>query len=227
MPKPPRTKDLPGQRFGRLTIVKRAYVNDAFAGARWLCRCDCGGETITRGGNLHSGKTRSCGCLQREVASKLGKTKPGLLHGDSASNLTPEYRAWNAMLNRCRNSKVPSYPEYGGRGIKVCDRWRESYPNFLFDMGRRPSPSHSLDRKDNNGNYEPSNCRWATRLEQDFNKRCTKMIKYRGETITALDAARISGLGIKTINRRIRRGWSAADAIETPRRPYPASLSRT
>ena len=142
-------------------------------------------------------------------------------HGDSASGLTPEYRAWNAMLNRCRNPKVPSYPKYGGRGIKVCDRWQKSYESFLLDMGRKPSHSHSLDRIDNNGNYEPDNCRWATDEQQRYNKRCTKLIEYRGKQITMSEAAKISGLSTKRINRRLLRGWSVSEAIERPQLPYP------
>ena len=175
--------DLTGQRFGRLSVIASAGVvltgktNKKFS--LWLCRCECGNETKVRGIKLRSGHTSSCGCLSRERASTSK-----LRHGENSRRhgMTAEYRCWAAVKTRCMNPKASGYDQYGGRGIQVCDRWK-TFENFLADMGRKPSPEHSIDRyPDGDGNYEPGNCRWATKSEQRLNQRKSKT---RGASISA------------------------------------------
>lgn len=164
----PRMKELIGQRFGRLLVIGLTPSREIASGERRrLCvvRCECGNEAEARPSNLRSGNTTSCGCMHAEM-SAAGQCN--FKHGGSA---TREYRAWMRMKERCYNPKSKRYEDWGGRGITVCDRWLEGFENFLADMGPRPSPRHSLDRKDNDGNYEPSNCRWATYSEQNLNRR--------------------------------------------------------
>jgi hypothetical protein len=159
-------KNLSGMKFGRLSIVSYAGMN-RHSQSLWLCRCDCGKDKIIRSLTLKNGESTSCGCRQREVVGSMNRT-----HGcASANNRTPEYRSWKAMWTRCTNRKQKDAKTYIGRGITICKRWK-SFENFLADMGPKPSLKHSIDRyPDNDGNYEPGNCRWATAKEQSSNSR--------------------------------------------------------
>jgi hypothetical protein len=167
--------DVTGQRFFRLVAIERV----AESPPSWRCRCDCGGEKVVAGRNLRSGGVKSCGCWNREtgvIAGRVNGKVNTLRHGHTRNGRpTPEYTCWQNMWARCRNPKNPKYADYGGRGIKVCDRWRD-YAAFLADMGPQPPPlgwglSWSVDRIDNDGNYEPGNCRWATPRDQRHNRR--------------------------------------------------------
>ncbi len=164
--------DLTGKRFGRLTVVKKAV------GPGWHCRCSCGQRIVLGQWYLTSGNTQSCGC--QKIDSAIKNCKSRTIHGDNRrGKMKPEYRSWSQMIQRCCNSNNPAYPEYGGRGIKVCKRWMK-YENFLSDMGRKPTRKHSLDRIDNDGDYRPSNCRWTTRKQQAGNRRTPRRAHLRG-----------------------------------------------
>jgi len=155
-------KDLTGQTFGKLKVI--GYAETRNKRAYWLCECACGKQVVKMGKYLTDGDTSSCGCFHKEQLSERQRT-----HGESVDN-TPEYRTWRHMKDRCYNKNNSKYPRYGGRGITVCERWKDSYLNFIEDMGRKPSPDHSIDRINNDGNYEPENCRWATTQQQGTNK---------------------------------------------------------
>jgi len=191
-------KDLTGMIFDRLTVVGFYDVNEKGLW-RWLCKCSCGKLTVKVGASIQRSKNRSCGCLGRELFIKA-KT----VHGRCR---TPEHYIWGGVIARCLDVNNKAYPHYGGRGIKMCDRWRNSFVAFFEDMGPRPSPGHSLDRyPDNNGNYEPGNCRWATLSEQNRNKRTNRLLTFDGITKTITEWSEITGLPFNTINNRIIRG---------------------
>ena len=163
--------NLTGQKFGRWTVLYEAGRNKR-GGARWLCKCDCGTQKEVNGHDLLRGHTKSCGCLQKETVTNFNYK-----HGMCGALV---YNTWRAMQSRCNRKSDTVYKYYGGRGIRVCKRW-DKFENFYADMGDRPK-GKSIDRKDNDGDYRPDNCRWATRKEQGRNRRSNIMIKYAGKS---------------------------------------------
>ena len=198
-----------GQKFHRLTVIERAESTPGNRGKRWLCQCECGNQTIARNDLLKSGRFKSCGCYRNEKSSvriKLINTT----HGMSNS---VEYKTWVQMILRCNNKNNNSYNNYGGRGIKVCDRWINSFENFYEDMGKRLD-GMSIDRIDVNGDYCPENCRWASMKIQSNNKRSNKYIKYNGETKTLSEWAEYFNMSKQKLwQRLIRDNLSFEEAI--------------
>ncbi len=203
--------DLTGQKIGRLTVLK--FLGMRGSHTIWRCQCDCGASaTSVQGQNLRNGNTTSCGCFARETA----KGTP--THG--ATN-TPEYWAWLSLRSRCQNSSDKSYKHYGGRGISVCARWnagdgiKTAFECFIEDVGFRPTSKHSLDRWPNkNGNYEPSNVRWATWTEQQNNKTNNHIVTWKGKPRTLAEVASEIGMRYGILHGRIYRGWSLKDAVK-------------
>jgi len=151
-----------GNKFGKLTVIEKTDKRRA-RNILWLCRCECGGVKLAESYDLKNGRTLSCGCVKNDIS-----------HGHtSRSKRTPTYNTWNSMIQRCCNPNANGYENYGGRGITVCNEWRKSFKVFLEDMGKRPLHK-TIDRIDNDGNYEISNCRWATNKQQQNNKRRSK-----------------------------------------------------
>lgn len=212
--------DLTGIRFGRLlvTSLSSQRTKDERHRPCWNCVCDCGTLKVVPGQSLRGGHTSSCGCLHIETARNNGRKSKGVRrHGFAGrGKKTAEYHAWRNAKERCHNPKNDSYFRYGARGISVCDRWRNSFESFFADMGHRPSSRHSLDRKNNNGNYEPGNCRWATRQEQARNTRRGVFVIYKGTKMPLIQASIESGISSVTLHNRIKANWPE-DRIFVPK----------
>jgi hypothetical protein len=205
----------PGTRWGRLTYVGEGGLDKRKRRAV-VVRCDCGATKTLGLANIKKGMTRSCGCLRREVTAKKNMT-----HGMTN---TPEYKIWDGILDRCnvRGGNTNPKKDYAGRGIMVCQRWQgtDGFANFFADMGERPSASHSIDRIDNSGNYEPGNCAWATRHQQARNTRRNRIITFQGRSMCLADWAEEAGISRKALHARLdRHGWTLEMALTTPMRP--------
>lgn len=201
-------KDMTGQRFGRLQVLEQ--VSRSRSGQIiWLCVCDCGNQTRVDGSQLRRKKTSSCGCLRRELAQQP-------THDMSKSAI---YKVWNSMNQRCRNANSPMYSDYGGRGISVCLEWQDSFETFrdhVAALDNYAEKGYSIDRIDNDGDYEPGNVRWATRAEQVRNRRSTRLITYNNKTQCLADWAKELGMNYSTLRVRILDGQSVEQAFTTP-----------
>jgi hypothetical protein len=189
--------NLIGQRFGRWTVVGPAQTRAAY----WSCHCECGTTRDVDQVSLLRAHSKSCGCTRNTPT-----------HGMCGA---PEYRIWAAMRSRCNDPKTATFHNYGGRGIVVCERWK-SFEAFYADMGPRPSSKHTLDRINNDGNYEPGNCRWATRQEQANNMRTCVRLSHDGKTHTLAEWARETGMSQGALLSRLKRGWSIDRTLTTP-----------
>lgn len=198
-------KDMTGQVFSRLTVLRRGRNYRRQAG--WVCRCECGNTVTVMGSKLRNGHTRSCGCLKVELAVNREATH--------RLSKRPEYRVWQSMKRRCHAPTARDYADYGARGVTVCQQWRNSFEQFWQDMGPRPTPKHSLDRKDANGDYCPANCRWATSTEQARNKRTTRTIELRGERRPLKEWCEILGINYYTAHKRLSNGHDPETVLST------------
>lgn len=199
-------KNLIGQTFDQLTVAE-FDGRDKIGNIRWKCLCTCGTYVVRTASQLRSPKYRkSCGCVAKILASKAS-TRHGMWN-------SPEYIAWAQMIQRCHNSRSNSFSNYGARGISVCDKWRESFIDFLADVGIRPTKNHSIDRyPDNDGNYEPGNVRWATRRQQQRNTRYSKRVIYNGKPSCITDLAERAGVNRSLVYSRLKQGWTIDRAL--------------
>ena len=191
--------DILGERFGRLVVMSLAYIKGA---TYWNCICDCGNTVIVRRNGLTTGNTQSCGCLLHEAITT---------HGQHSSD---HYKVWSDMIRRCENSNTVCYKDYGGRGIKVCERWHD-IKKFIEDMGPRPK-GYEIDRIDNDGDYCKENCRWASRTEQNRNTRRNRLVTYKGKTQCLSVWEEELGMNRGTLQQRLDSGKSVEEAITTP-----------
>jgi len=208
-------RDFTGLKFGRWLVLGRAPTKSS--GHRyWRCQCDCGVIREVYQVSLTRGLSHSCGCYQSDKAAIMHYE-----HGyGSRTNRNPTYTTWASMKGRCLNPNNGRYAQYGGRGITVCDRWRDSFEAFLADMGERPTHYHSLERIDNDGPYNPDNCRWATKIDQARNRRSSHLVTFNGETKTIAGWAEATDLNYDLIERRLNaQGW-------TPERTFRAAIER-
>lgn len=194
--------DLTGRSFGMLTVIRRGEdeTRNGHVRATWLCQCACGKHKTLKPSVLRGGNTRSCGCMYFKAFGE--------------SNTAAEYRCWVEMLRRCGDPRRKDYPRYGGRGITVCERWLHSYANFISDVGRKPSPSHSIDRKNNNLGYCPENCKWSTKTEQNDNRSNTIILNFGGEKLTVREISERTGVNPITLRWRLTHGWPTEKAVQ-------------
>jgi len=199
--------DLTGIRFGRLMVTGISHRDNHYVNY-WNCLCDCGTVKVVQQSALMSEKTRSCGCLKRELDIERS-TKHGM-------HRTRVYSSWQHMKDRCLNPKNKNYKNYGGRGITICSEWIESFKNFYKDVGDPPSDKHQIDRKNNDGNYEPGNWRWSLSKENCRNTRTNNAITFDGMTKTVAEWAEFIGVSNSTLRTRLSLGWSDEKTLTTP-----------
>lgn len=212
--------ELAGKRFGRLVALEKVGAGNTIA--RWKCRCDCGADCEVRAANLVNGHTQSCGCLQRERTSET-KTVHGHYHGPDGKR-SKLYGVWNQMKQRCQNTRNGSYENCGGRGITVCDEWQDFRPFRAWALVNGYREGLSIDRIDNDGDYEPSNCRWTDRTAQAVNRRSAVFLTYDGRTLPIREWAEETGIEAHILRQRLRRGWTAHRVLTQPvRRPNSAT----
>jgi len=205
-----------GDIFGRLTIT---CARSSHKNKSWYhkAKCICGKEKEFAHSNIVSGKSKSCGCLSREITSKVAST-----HGMSK---TAEYAVWSRVWSRCTNPVVERYPNYGGRGISVCERWAK-FENFFSDMGFLPSKNHSIGRIDNDGNYNPENCRWETREQQANNTSKSRWVDFNGKRMSVTSCAKLLGISADTLGQRLIAGISGDDLFSlSDLRPKPITVN--
>lgn len=210
---PKKSKDFSGKRFGRLTVLEYTGKQTKSRNLIWKCQCDCGTLVEVAGGHLTDDRTQSCGCLIKQITSERSTT-----HGHTKNNKSSStYISWRAMIDRCYRHKTNDYKNYGGRGISVCERWMD-FNLFLEDMGERPI-GFQIDRIDCNGNYEPSNCRWATIKQQSINKRTNKKLNFEGITMTIAEWSEKTGIPRDTLWHRVYTAkWQVHKALTEPLR---------
>lgn len=200
--------DLTNREFGQWTVKSLDHIHPK-QGYFWLCECSCGTRKVLLANSLLQDNTHSCGCAKAELC-RIAATK----HGRSR---TAEYTAWCELRKRCHSKLYKKYHRYGGRGIRVCRRWldpKSGFENFLSDMGPRPSKQHSIDRRNNNGNYSPSNCYWATPPEQQNNRNNVKRVRHNGKTLTLAQWSKHTGIKSRTLYARLYTyGWKPHEAL--------------
>lgn len=200
-------KSLEGQKFNRLTVC--VFAGSKNQQAHWICHCECGNTTIVSGSRVSTGHIKSCGCLQKEAAGKACASRS--THGEGSRPKSPEYITYVSAKSRCQNPNNASFPHYGGRGIKFLFN---SFEEFLESLGRRPSPKHSLERINNEGDYSAENCKWADSVEQSNNRRSSRMITMNNKTQSLANWCRELGLDYKKILARLHSGWGVERAFE-------------
>lgn len=200
--------DISGQRFGRLITIKR-LIPSGETRNKWLCQCDCGNKCLATTSDLRRGKTKSCGCLKKELDKNRNKR-----HGMSNTSL---HKRWRSIKDRCFNSKSKSFKNYGGRGISMCDEWKNSFESFEnWALGNGYQENLTIERIDVDGNYEPKNCCWIPLEEQAKNRRTTRLISFNGETYSIREWSKRLGISESTLYFRLNSGWDIKDAFTIP-----------
>lgn len=194
---------LEGRSFGRWTSIERSGRRGY--NILWRCRCVCGTVKDVVQSNLVSGTSKSCGCRKHDVGVKHGAARRG--------SVWPEFYVWKAMIDRCHNKNSQGFARYGGRGIRVCDEWRQDFSAFISDLGRRPSVNHTIERVDNSLGYFAGNCKWATHIEQDRNKRTSRKVAFNGRSLTVAEWSEVTGISDRTLIWRLNAGWPPDSAL--------------